>query len=435
MDPLPPPGPSGWSSAPRPAAPTSPPLAPAAEPPTSVPGPPVPKNASNGPSCTRFWPTVLGILAIVVAAAVAGGGFAALVRARDEPSAAPRIDPYEVLARARAFVHAQESVQFEFAASMSFEAIDGLDVSVLSGTYESAIPTASRLIVEDSRRLEETIDIGTMRYSRSAPSGASLEGVEYELEDATGPAVALGVYDFGSLLDDVRDPQVMGNARGVTTLSMVDLSGVSFIGEPFQGIGQQEIIITVGSRGDVRSLTVQNELEGMAVLLTTDDLLWNAPVIIAEPDPSEIDPTPNIDESRLQAFSDATVLTPLHVPEGWELEDATVLAPEDTAEKCEQGRVQYVEPDGPGVLDLFSLPATCATAPPPDDATSITVPAGWGWIARVGVETHAELVINGTLLQVRTTLSIDHTLQLLEAIGAFDPGNPPPADLQLRTTS
>lgn len=432
MDPLPPPGPpgpGGPAHPPRTAAPTSPQVAPRAVPPTAV----MPPNVSSRSTPKRVWPTVVGVLAIVVAAAIAGGGFAAVVHTRAEPEAVS-VDASDVLADARRFLHAQKTVQFDFTGSVSFVGLDEFKASVLTGSYASVIPARARMLVDDGQTITEAIDIDGTRYERTAPSDRSLDGVLYEKESADTPVIA-GGYDFRTLLDDVTDPQVLSEARGVTTVLATDNAPRSFFDDTLSTFGNREVIVAVANNGEVRSITLQIQVEDLAIMISANEVRWGDALIIDEPRESEIDLTPGIDEGRLAAFTDAPVLAPTHAPAGWTLDGATILDPENTVEHCEQGHIAYSSPESGDTLDLFSLPVSCATATPPANANPITLAGGWGWIATVDNVTQVEIVVGTTLLQVHTTLSIDHAVQVLASVAVFDPASPPPPDLVFSTTS
>ncbi len=186
------------------------------------------------------------------------------------------------------------------------------------------------------------------------------------------------------------------------------------------------------SAGEVQQFSVSagtksgKSFELRLFVLSTED------VEVTMPLPSEIDPTPAVDEEGLAALG-IPVYRPSTLPgPGWFLVTARALNLTMTAEQCAQATVQYNDAAAKTALELYYLPLSCLKAAQPSKDTEVTktqLPQGTAesWKDANG-RTNVLLALPDVLVQAMSAdLDTGVVLKVLESLQpAPDLAVPPP---------
>lgn len=354
-------------------------------------------------------PLVVVLAVVVVTLIVVVGG------ADSPPSAAT------ALARARRFLEQAESVEYRGAQALEFE-----DDTTERTTFheEAAFPDRSHSLAVYEDSAFEAIAVDGLLYSRDAADRDALAGAAWaEAEGEAGFFVLPAPpQDLPELLAGARRPRLRGRGDDTTIIRLT----VDEI-EP-------DLLLSVADDGRPVSLGYASDDEFVSEVVKIEFERWNGDVDIEEPDASDIDPTPLIDDEAVAAYDDAPLYQPRVIPEGWVLDSATVLpdfATTDDGDPCETVMLFFLEPDdAEGYLSLYEAPTECVL-PRPQRAEDFSAGSNDGWIADEGEFLEGTLIVDGTMLQFDTDLAPEALSVLLGDLVPLDLAKPPPAILEL----
>ncbi|MFZ4584561.1 MAG: hypothetical protein ACOYNI_04960 [Acidimicrobiia bacterium] len=384
----------------------------------------VPEPGSGGaqPPRKRTGLVLAGVaaaLALMVIVAVVG-----IVVVRNNGSDTPKVSEAEqLLTKARQYVAARQSVTWKFSEQAQV-AVGSKNVNTsATGSLESVLAASLRTLKRTGGTTIETVVVGEDAWTRAA-ADADIEGTPWRSLDI--PRAANPARLLADMLVRTRSPKI-DSRSGDTVVLRVEASAYEYFFAQAGGqLSTRELLITMSPTGAVKALGARGTATGITYSYDTNDLVWDSPVEITAPQPAQIDQTPNTDEEVLKSFTDATVLVPAEIYQGWSLRDAQVLPAPATEEQCRQASVRFSNPENGGFTETFSLPVSCASIRPAD-AQDITVNGNSGWIGTKDGDTFAEIIVGNTRYQVRTNLKRDQLVPLLENLVPFDPQKPPPA--------
>lgn len=298
-----------------------------------------------------------------------------------------------------------------------------------------------RLLVITDDLSTEIISSKDRAAVRTAERADELLNVKWQLLDDAGEFPVGGVTVrsgdvaksilAGHLGEMARQPAVIGRDKGQPV--------VRFHIDPTSGDGYQvlssEAELTVKTDGTPQRLVTRSsirfEFEDPVTVEMSDDYRlsdWGKAVEVSFPGDADIDQTPDIDEELIAAYHDAPLLQPRAVPAGWELDYATVLGKDETAEGCPEVELDYIDPDDPdvGYLYLYELAASCADSAPPRGAKAFRAGAYQGWIDVDDDDgTTAQIIAGRTAIQVETDLASQALSRVLADLVPLDLTKPP----------
>jgi len=380
---------------------------------------PVPRNRPK--ASNRGVIAAITAAALVVVLIVAGVGFA-VYRLTSNDSPKPT-EAEQLLANARRFVKARQTVQWKF----------DKRVEVTRGAQKTAVESTGSLrsvLAESIDTLEtaegvttELLVIRNEAWTRAALNGPVEGGAWRPLDIPVGTNLPGLLAD---MLVRTGSPVVESRSGSDVVLRVQAGSGEYFFFEAGGVFTSRQLLLTMTTDGAIKAIGVRGTGSTTEYRYDTRDLQWDGVVELTPPAESAVDQTPQSDEQLLQSFTDAPILVPAEIYKGWSLQESTVLAPAATEEKCRQAMVTFANPSTGGILDTFSLPATCESIRPPD-ARDVTINGSPGWIGTKEGDTFAEVIVGGTRFQARSSLKAEQLLPLLQQLVPFDPKNPPPA--------
>jgi hypothetical protein len=406
-----------------------------------VPGPPA---APPGPSPARGtrWPWVVGALVAAVAIAVPA---AVLVARGDADDTAADADPDAVLGAALEFLDGVDSVRFEGEGSLRVDADIEDEYPPLAWDVEasSEFPHRGLVRLRDEWSVTELLVVGDRHYTRSAED--EVDDLPWSDLDELGgadeflPPTFSSPHALRALLLTAHDPALVPGHDGSrdTVVLAVDLApddDSEFAPARSYDPPTAELVVDPDD-GRVTAFTIRagspiTQVGRAASELEAEVVEWDAAVDLEEPGPDELDPLPFFDDEGVRAYDDAVLYQPAELPEGFEQSWAGVASADETVEGCEQVEVTYDAFDVGDWIDLWQFPESCAGVRPPD-ADDIVIGEWEGWVADDGGGViQVEFVVDGTNVQIMTTLSPDELALAFEHLDPLDLEHPPPATLE-----
>lgn len=325
-------------------------------------------------SPTRRVRTVL----LVVAVALTGGGLAGLRVVKPLPSAE------DVFGLAQDFVAEHRTAHFEGVMTTTFapdpddeeaDEPEEPETGRMSGDFDTKVGSRTLAIASDG--VNETIVVGKAIYYRWAEDEAGLENelfAKESLEDdefgvlAGAMEVSSGLSPTGDGLTELfelaAEPALVSH-DGDASVIRVKLDPQKLFGLMGKKLKfSMTLTLTVGDGGELRKIHTAGSVMGSGIDSTVNYTDWGKPVAIAAPDASRIDPTPDVEEADLQAFTAAPLYLPASLPEGWEVTWGEVLSAEDSGDDCEQVELDFEDPDSDEdrYVYLYEMPTSCAPA-------------------------------------------------------------------------
>ena len=295
-----------------------------------------------------------------------------------------------LLSRARRFTAAARTVRFTV-------------VAVSDGTTTSArgavrFPDRYRARFVEGGRARDELLVGGTLYGRPASAGARWKVVQ-------GNAGA-------DVLGPLRVGVVVRAVGGASLVRRVSGGGV------LRGHVPARVVFSDVDAGPSLTVDVTVSRGGRVVRLDLRLRDWDTSLEIAAPPQSRIDRPPDIDAAAVNGYHDVALLQPAGIPEGWVLQAATVLSPEDTVEGCSQVELDYGDPDDPdhGYLTLFEFPPACAS--PVAGGRPFRAGAYVGAVRDEGDGVLAQFVAGSTLVQAGSDLP---ELQLASVMAQLQP--------------
>ena len=355
----------------------------------------------------------------------------------------------DVLAGAQKAVADEDSVRFTARYRVESEESDG-DRSgyVYRGRARgtAAFPDRFRLVERADEGVVEVIAVGDTYFVRDAGDEDELEAEKWGRYDVSEELRRRGVTsvpgqggrpggiegfgqpsDIPDLVRSARHPVVVRRSDDATVVrAELDLDE-PFVDAPDE-IDDASVELTVGEDHRVERVLIRFSGEPGKGTIDYRLSTWGERVRVSEPPASDIDPTPDLDEEGIANFEETPLLQPRAIPEGWELDLAEVLEPDETEEGCRQVELDYIDPDDPdsGFLYIYELPASCAELEAPRGSRPFTAGRNRGWVDDSEEGTIAQLVVGTTVLQVETDLEPAELATVLDRPAPLDLAKPPP---------
>jgi len=395
--------------------------------------------------------TAVALLVAALTLAVAGTA-TAVVRSRHEAD----VPAATVLERAQRFIRAAPSVRFKGQATLkatptttggngqvrtfsSHKSIEGVAVDDrLRATTSSEQGVIEMILLRDtlfSRQAEKKSELVGQKWSKEdlastdRRNGVVRPSTPGQVEAAESHGIT-GLPTLKKVVAGASVPRILRRSGNLTVVAAsVPLNRLGDLGQNSTGL---DVEITADRAGRVGRMvvTVRGRLGGRGEAVTRTDYqlsAWGDVAPVEAPPATDIDPTPGIDEDEVAAFDAVGRLQPHGIPEGWTLDQATVLAPDETAEGCEQLEIHYARPDDSegGYIDLFEFPAPCADPDPPPGARPFVPAVGGGWVLSGADGTSAQILVGGTVVQAQTDLSAEELTLVLAGLDPLDLAKPP----------
>jgi hypothetical protein len=447
----PPTGPApGWGQGP-PAPPPSGPYG-AGMPPTWGPGSwsstlHGPWDAPPGPPGSRDrrrWPWVVVALVAVVAIAFP----AAVLVVRADPSDDVDVDPAVALGSALAFLDGVETVRFEGEGSLRIDADLADEYPPIHWVVaaRSEFPDRGIVRLEDEYGVTELLVVGDRHYTRSAEDNtvddrpwSDLDELGYA--DEFLPPTFASPHALRDLLLTAHDPVLVPGHDGsadtvVLAVALTPGDGSVFTPARSYDPPTAELVVDPND-GRITAFTIRagspiTQVGRASSELEVVSVDWDAAVALEAPDADELDPLPLLDDEAVRAYDDAVLYQPAELPEGWEQDYVEVASAADTVEGCDEVLIDYEQYETGDWLEIWQFPIDCA-APRPADADTIVAGEWEGWFTEDGDGVvQAELDVDGTNVQVITSLDAETVALVLEHLEPLDLEHPPPDTLELR---
>lgn len=395
--------------------------------------------------------TAVALLVAAATLAVAGTA-TAVVRSRHEAD----VPAATVLERAQRFLKAAPSVRFKGQATLkATPPPTGGNGQVRTFSSRTSIEGVA---VDDRLRATTSSDEGVIEvillrdtlFSRHAGKKSELVGEKWSKEDLASTDRRNGVVrpstpgqveaaerhgitglpTLKKIVAGASVPRILRRSGDLTVVAApVPLNRLGDLGQNLTGV---EVEITADRAGRVGRMvvSVRGNLGGRGEAVTRTDYqlsAWGKVPPVEAPPAAEIDPTPGIDEDEVGAFDAVGRVQPHGIPEGWTLDQATVLPPEETVEGCEQLEIYYArsgDSEG-GYIDLFEFPAPCADPDPPPGAQPFAPAVGGGWVLSSADGTSAQIKVGDTVVQAETDLSVEELTLVLAGLDPLDLAKPP----------
>ncbi len=339
------------------------------------------------------------------------------------------------------FVDDAKSVEYE--GDIETEITDVVAGSGLvdRGTFEESavFPNRGRSLIEFPSYITETLYIKKDVYIRDAESMTKLEATKFGRLDPERPGSAGGTtgefflferpQDFGDVVQAAQRPEIVRESEGQMILEVTFPAG-ELLPPGFEDLDEAAGEFVVTSDGRPKQLTVTASGPDSRLESVYRFVRWNGKVKIETPKRADLDPTPFIDEDAIAEYTDAALYQPGAIPEGWVVDLADVLPPEQTGGTCDEVEVDYVDPEdeSAGYLYIYMYPAACALGALPGSEEFVAGPyRGFSYEDEFGV--YYELDVNGTWLEIDTDLPADVLMQMLSNLVPLDLANPPPATI------
>ena len=374
------------------------------------------------------------IITAVVAVVVALSAAVTVVLLNDDEA----VDAPALLARAQKFVNSQSGVHFE--GRLTVEYTDAsVDETFTSRTRLDGDTnfTDSHFIARQGDSYTEVRAIDRVVFERSADSERALRSEQYGEFDLDEEARRAGVVKPGDaggsaetgepaslpeLLRGAQRPRIVSEEPNGRYVLSADVAEAAL--ERFDAEGEAALRLTMHQDGRVDEVEIEVDAEDAEVVGEYTFSRWGTAVKVDRPNPSEIDPTPGIDEEDLAEWDDAPLYSLRSIPRGWVLEGAYIVAAEESAQDCEQVALDYVDPNDPeaGYLYLYEVPIDCEGLDTEAPRGSDPFSAGryTGWIDESEDGTFALVTIGDTAVQAETDLDAASLAALLATLGPLD---------------
>jgi len=409
---------------------------------------------------TRLIPVLVGAAALVL---LASSTSVAVVRAtRDEPATAEAL-----LAEARRFAVESRTVSFraETRQESNFGEVFGEEAEevppeeattvVNRGVIEGIAvdPDRTRTVTRSGGFLFETLSVGDELWTRFAESDDELadrkwtaSGADGSEEGPSGRGDGFGGFqgpgapedaDAGNvirLIDRAVAPTIVARADGETVVR-ADLVPRAEAPTGFKEVnrGSAEFTLADGGR-PVRTVVNQIleidgseefDIPGFTVDYRLDQTYsgWGEPVSLEAPAEADVDRTPSVEEEAIAEFTDAPLLQPKGIPEGWVLGYADVIPDEFGDTGCDEVEIEYTDPDDEdyGYLYLYESSIDCADREAPPGSQPFTAGPNRGWVeSDDDGYLYAQIVVGRTVIGADTDLSVASLRRVLSQLEPLD---------------